>query len=59
MITLWILCVIFYAVFEGISFFFSLIFNLGVLTTIFKIQLWSILLVLAILYDVFKNRGKK
>lgn len=59
MVTLWMLCVIFYAVFEYISFVFSLIFNLGVLTAMFKIQLWSILLVFAILYDAFKKRGKK
>lgn len=58
MVTLWMLCVIFYAVFECISFVFSLIFNLGVLTAMFKIQLWSILLVLAILYDVLVKRGK-
>lgn len=59
MVTLWMLCVIFYVVFEGISVIFSLVFNLGVLTAIFKIQLWSILLVLAILYDVLIKRGKK
>lgn len=59
MVTLWMLCVIFYAVFECISFVFGLIFNFGVLTAMFKIQLWSILLVFAILYDVFKSRGKK